>query len=43
MTVVDKDEDLIAVAGKTEDQSAIVFSLESYLEAMKAKNDKFLT
>ena len=30
MTVVDKNEDLIAFAGKTEDPSALVFSLESY-------------
>ena len=31
MTVVDKNEDLIAFAGKTEDPSALVLSLESYL------------
>ena len=40
MTVVDKNEDLIAFAGKTEDPSALVPSLESYLEAMTTKNDK---
>ena len=43
MTVVDKNEDLIAFAGKTEDPSALVPSLESYLEAMTIKNDKILT
>ena len=43
MTVVDKNEDLIAIAGKTEDPSALVPSLESYLEAMTTKNDKILT
>ena len=43
MTVVDKNEDLIAFAGKTEDPSALVRSLESYLEAMTTKNDKILT
>ena len=43
MTVVDKNEDLIAFAGKTEDPSALVPSLESYLEAMTTKNDKILT
>ena len=43
MTVVDKNEDLIAFAGKTEDASALVPSLESYLEAMTTKNDKILT
>ena len=42
MTVVDKNEDLIAFAGKTEDPSALVPSLESYLEAMTTKNDKKL-
>ena len=42
MTVVDKNEDLIAFAGKTEDPSALVPSLESYLEAMTTKNDKIL-
>ena len=31
MTVVDKNEDLIAFAGKTEDPSALVPSLESLL------------
>ena len=40
MTVVDKNEDLIAFAGKTEDPNAIVPSLESYLEAMTTKNDR---
>ena len=43
MTVVDKNEDLFAFAGKTEDPSALVPSLESYLEAMTTKNDKKLT
>ena len=43
MIVVDKNEDLIAFAGKTEDPSALVPSLESYLEAMTTKNDKILT
>ena len=43
MTVVDKNEDLIAFAGKTEDPSALVPSLESYLEARTTKNDKILT
>ena len=43
MTVVDTDEDLIAFVGKTEDPSALVPSLESYLEAMTTKNDKILT
>ena len=43
MTVVDKIEDLIAFAGKTEDPSALVPSLESYLEAITTKNDKILT
>ena len=42
MTVVDKNEDLIAFAGKTEDPSALVPSLESYLEALTTKNDKIL-
>ena len=43
LTVVDKNEDLIAFAGKTGDPSALVPSLESYLEAMTTKNDKILT
>ena len=43
MTVVDRNEDLIAFAGKTEASSALVLSLESYLEAMTTKNDKILT
>ena len=43
MTVVDTNEDLIAFAGKTEDPSALLPSLESYLEAMTTKNDKILT
>ena len=43
MTVVDKNGDLIAFAGKTEDPSALFPSLESYLEAMTTKNDKILT
>ena len=42
MTVVDKNEDLIALAGKTKDPSELVPSLESYLEAMTTKNDKIL-
>ena len=32
MTVVDKNEDLIAFAGKTEDPNALFPSLESHLE-----------
>ena len=43
MTVVDKNEELIAFAGKMENPSALVPSLESYLEAMTTKNDKILT
>ena len=43
MTVVDKNEDLVAFDGKTEDPSALVPSLETYLEAMTSKNDKILT
>ena len=43
MTVVDKNEDLISFAGKTEDPSALVLSLESYLEVMTTKNDNILT
>ena len=43
MTVVDKNEDLIAFNGKKEDQSALAPSLESYLKAMTTKNDKILT
>ena len=42
MTVVDKNEDLIAFSGKTEDPSALVPSLESYLEARTTKNHKIL-
>ena len=42
MTVGDKNEDLIAFAGKTEDPSALFPSLESYLEAVTTKNDKIL-
>ena len=42
MTVVGKNEDLIAFAGKTEDPSALVPSLESYLKAMTTQN-KILT
>ena len=42
MTVVEKNEDLIAFAGKTEDPSALVSPLESYLEAMATKHDKML-
>ena len=37
MTVVDKNEDLIAFAVKTEDPRALVPSLESYLEALTKK------
>ena len=40
MAVVDKNEVLIAFAGKMEDPSALVPSLESYLEAMTTENDK---
>ena len=43
MTVVDKNDNLIAFAGKTEDPSPLVPSLESYLESMTTKNDKILT
>ena len=43
MTVVDKNEDLIAFAGKTKDPSVLVISLESYLESMTTKNDRILT
>ena len=43
LTVVDKNEVLTAFAGKTEDPSALVPSLESYLEAMTTKNDEILT
>ena len=43
MTVADKNDDLIAFAGKTEDPSELVPSLESYLEAMRIKNDNILT
>ena len=43
MTVADKNEDLIAFAGKAEDPSALVPSLEAHLEAMTTKNDKILT
>ena len=42
MTVVDKNEDLIAFAGKTEDPSSLIPSLESCLEARTTKNDKIL-
>ena len=38
VTVVDKNEDLIAFAGKTEVPSALVPSLESYLKDMTTKN-----
>ena len=40
---VDKNEDLIAFAGKTEVPSALVPFLESYLETMTTKNDNILT
>ena len=43
MTAVDTNEDMIAFARTTEDQSALFPSLESYLEAMTTKNDKILT
>ena len=43
MAVVVRNEDLIAFAGKTEDPSAFVPSLESYFEAMTTKNDKMPT
>ena len=43
MMVVDKNEDLIAFAGNSEDQSALIPSLESYLEAMTTKDVKILT
>ena len=43
VTVVDKNDYLNAFAGKTEDPSALVLSLESYLEAMTTKNHTILT
>ena len=43
MTVVDKNQDLISFAGKTEDPSALVSSMESFLEALTTKNDNILT
>ena len=43
ITVVDKNEKLIAFAGKTENPSAFFPSLKSYLEAMTTNNDKILT
>ena len=43
MTVVDKNEELITFAGKTEDPNALVPSLESYLEAVTTKNDQIYT
>ena len=43
MTVEDKNEDLIAFAGKTEGPRALVPPLQHYLEAMTTKNDKILT
>ena len=43
MSVVDKKENMIAFAGKTDNPSALVPSLESYLEAMTTKNNKILT
>ena len=42
MTVVVKNEDLIALAGKTEDPSAFFPSFESNSEALTTKNDKIL-
>ena len=41
--VVDENGNLIAFAGKTEDPSGLVPSLESYSEAMTTKSDKILT
>ena len=43
MTVVDKNEDMIAFSGTMEDPSALVPSLEFYFEAMTTKNDQILT
>ena len=43
MTLVDKNEDLVAFSGKTKDPSALAPSLESYLAAMTTKIDKILT
>ena len=43
ITVVDKNEDLIAFARKTEDPSSLFPSSESYSEARTTKNDKILT
>ena len=43
ITVADKNRDLIAFAGNTEDPSLLLPSLESYLEAMTTKNDKIIT
>ena len=43
MTVVDKNENLVEFSGETEDPSALVPSLESFLEAMTTKNNKILT
>ena len=43
LTVLDKNEDLIAFARKTEDPSTLVPSLESYLEAMTNKINKINT
>ena len=42
MTVIDKNENLIAFVGKMEDPSALAPSLESYLEAITRRNDKIL-
>ena len=42
MTVVDKNDDMIAFAEKAEDPSALVPSLESYLETMTTENDKII-
>ena len=43
MTIVDKNEDLIAFAGKIEDPSALFLSLKYYWEAMTTKKNNILT
>ena len=43
VSVVDKNEDLIAFVGKMEDPTAIFLSLESYLVVRTTKNDKIFT
>ena len=43
INVVDKNEDFIAFAGKTEDPNALFTSLEFYLGALTTKYNKILT